>query len=126
MGRFQLALPDDDDAPAQSSERGLIASIPLDVAIEFLSPIVAARLRHGGAPATGVPMPEAPVDENSGAPRREAEVRPARQPVVVQHVAEAETMQRGTHNHLCAGIGAANARHDGASLGRRGLLDHLL
>lgn len=72
-----LALPHDDDPPAKSSQRPLIAGVARDVLPELLRPEAHVTFGLIREAAVGVTVPETAVNEHGRAMPREHYVRPA-------------------------------------------------
>ena len=97
--------------PAHGSQFMLHPFISRPVALNFSMPERHVRLRHHEIPAALMPMPEAAVHEDHRAILAKHDVGPARQPTVVQPVAEAPAEQKPPHQHLRFGVLAADGRH---------------
>src|SRR5689334_18839806 len=66
VGAPQRTFPDDSGPPAELLKGAPIPGVPDDVSIEFFLPEFPPSGRIGRISATGMPMPEAPMNEYRG------------------------------------------------------------
>lgn len=116
QGVRSLALPDDQHLPTRASQRLFVPVVAAGVRLNLLPPELGVRLDGAGAVhARWAAVPEAPVDEDAEAARREDYIGLPGEPRVVNAVAETGSMEEPPHDEFEAGIAAADARHDLAS-----------
>ena len=88
-GGPEAALPDDYGVPAETGKGLVVAVVALAVALYLRAPEVHVGLGEAEVPAAFVAVPEATVDEDTGAVLAQDDVRVAGQTTVVKPVAEA-------------------------------------
>jgi len=106
-----FALPDDKDAPTQLPQHRLLASVTVDIGREFVLPESDSGLGVGCKPAPFVPMPEAPMHENSQSVFREHQVWAAWKVLPMNAEAQAHPVGDPTYRYFRSGIPTANPRH---------------
>ena len=132
--RLQLALPYRDGVPAHGGQLVLHVTVACLVAHDFAHPEVGARLgnlaaRRAAGHLSGrgrdmVPVPETAVDEDARAVFAQHHVGTARQPRMVQPIAEPVSPQVAPHHQLGLGVLAVDGRHVTVSLLGYGLFGH--
>lgn len=113
----KLAFPDNDHAPAQTTEPASVLSVVRDVPHKFVRPDVLVGLGGARPFASHVPVPETPVDENHGTVSGQNNVRLAGQVSHMEPEAVAGAVQQAADGPLRAGVLAPNLRHVAAALG---------
>lgn len=108
---LQGTLPNNGYSPSHVQERRHAFGISLDVRGEFRLPEFRTRRWSGRKSTILMPMPEAPMHEDSGMILREDEVRFARKLRVMKAVSQPGGMQLPSQQPLGLCVLAANARH---------------
>lgn len=98
--RTGSALPKLEYPPSLLEEQGTITGIPCDVLSEFLLPEAFTSARRCGVTAAWMPVPEAAVNENAEPVTGKHQIRPPRQPLLVEAIPEAVPMQQTPHLHF--------------------------
>ena len=96
-------------------QRFRVAPIPHHVPLELVLPEPHARLRGGGVPAAGMPVPETPVDHDHGPVLRKHKIGRAGKVPAVESEPEPQSVRDPANDHLRPGVAAADPRHDLAS-----------
>jgi hypothetical protein len=91
---LQLALPDGHDGPASCFKRGTVARIAADIAVELLLPELTSSRWRGRVPATGMSVPEASVNKDSGPVFRQDDIRATGELLRMKAEPEACTVQQ--------------------------------
>lgn len=112
----QLALPQNQHLPSKPPELGQVAGVPLDITLQFCSPVMGPGCWYSPAtaPITGVLVPEAPMHENRLLARPERQVRLARKVLAMQPVAIPQAMHKAANQHLRLRVLAFDRAHHGA------------
>jgi len=108
---FRRALPNDQRTPAEFAQRPAVNLVAGRVAFEFLHPERAVVRRCRAIPATTMPMPEAPVNEDNGLLFCQHDVGFARQFLSVKAKAKTEPMKQRANALFGRCVLAANAAH---------------
>jgi hypothetical protein len=111
----RFAFPNHYNAPAEVSELSQDALITRLVPIKLGGPELAIRFGSVSEPASGMPMPETAVNEDSGAVPRKHNVRFARQVAAMQAKSIAESMQHRSDDAFRRRVSTCNSRHVPAS-----------
>jgi hypothetical protein len=121
-----LALPDCHYLPTAFFEFSSHSFVASNIAFEFFGPELDPRLRRISELASGMPVPEAPVDEDDCLVSRENNVWPARKIAPVQPKAIAELVKRTSDSQFRLRVPRSDAGHHRASLRiDRCIFDHL-
>ena len=110
-GGLEAALPDDYGVPAETGEGLIVAVVALAVALYLRAPEVDVGLGEAEVPAAFVAVPEAAVDEDTGAVLAQDDVGMARQARMVEPVAETAGVQPAPDGHLGLGVCRTDGRH---------------
>lgn len=110
-GGPEAALPDDYGVPAETGKGLVVAVVALAVALYLRAPEVDVGLGEAEVPAAFVAVPEATVDEDTGAVLAQDDVGVAGQTTVVKPVAEAAGVQPAADGHLGLGVSRTDGRH---------------
>ncbi len=117
-----LVFPDTHDGPSCGVKAGVDLLIALHVSFKLRRPIVGVGLRRRSVFGTAVP--EAAVDKDGNASRREHDIGSDAEPVrvdpVVRAKSEAKLMKRGPYAQLRRGAGAPVGAHTRGRCGARG------
>ena len=106
-----LAFPHHVDPPSTVQESCFVLMIPGDVVGKLFLPELDARLGRVGKTASGVPMPEAAVDEDHRTATLHYDVRSPGQTGDVEPIADPVHAQGATDDKLGPGIPAADRCH---------------
>jgi hypothetical protein len=87
-GRTELALPNRDAMPSQSSQCLLVGLIPFPVAKNLLGPEICIGFGHPKEPAILMPMPKATIHKDAGAVFSHDNVGMSWQPLMAEPVSE--------------------------------------
>ena len=110
-GGPEAALPDDYGVPAETGKGLVVAVVALAVALYLRAPEVHVGLGEAEVPAAFVAVPEATVDEDTGAVLAQDDVGVAGQARMVEPVAEAAGVQPAADGHLGLGVSRTDGRH---------------
>jgi hypothetical protein len=113
-----LALPDNQNLPAQSSHLPGVPFISCDVPFDLTPPELSVAFRNGRPVTFAMPVPKTSVDANYSFESRENYVRFPREAADVKSKAISKPVQQPSDRHFHSGIGSLYAGHDvAASLG---------
>src|SRR3984885_2032499 len=112
----ELAFPDCQHLPPHSPERAFVFFIPALVAFQFRNPEINTGFWQSRKRASRMRVPEAPVNENDLASRREHEVGTAGKSPPVEALTIAQPEDELADQQLRALVLGAHARHDLRSL----------
>ena len=110
-GGLEAALPDDYGVPAEAGEGLVVTAVALAVALYLRAPEVYVGLGEAEVAAAFVAVPEAAVDEDTGAVLAQDDVGVAGQARVIEPVAEAAGVQPAADGHLGLGVSRTDGRH---------------
>lgn len=134
----RIALPDHEDLPAEILERFFVAPVAGDVLGEFIHPERDAGFGRIGVAASFVPVPEAPVDEDSESVAREDQIRAAGKVLPMQTKAQTQLVRDPANHDLGSGVPpfdpghhfasplAVYDVHQGAALNRRSIRGQIM
>jgi hypothetical protein len=108
----EFALPDDADTPAERFELVADLSVPLDIFIEFPGPKIDSGFRGPRVRASGVPVPEATVDQHDRMPSRQRNVGLAGQSFLTQSETVAQAVQDFTDGDFGSRVRIPDQPHD--------------
>lgn len=111
LGVTRLALPDRDHGPSKCREARRISKVAIHIRGKLGDPEIAAGRRSRCVTASGMPMPEASVNEHDGPVPRQDDVRPPRQASVVKAKSQTRSVQVGADDHLGLGVAASDTGH---------------
>ena len=110
-GGPEAALPNDYRMPAEAGEGLIVTVVTLAVALYLRAPEVYVGLGEAEVAAAFVAVPEAAVDEDTGAVLAKDDVGVAGQARMVEPVAEAAGVQPAADGHLGLGVSRTDGRH---------------
>lgn len=110
-GGLEAALPDDYRVPAEAGEGLVVTAVALAVALYLRAPEVDVGLGEAEVAAAFVAVPEAAVDEDTGAVLAKDDVGVAGQARMVEPVPEAAGVQPAADGHLGLGVSRTDGRH---------------
>ena len=110
-GGPKAALPNDYRMPAEAGEGLIVTVVTLAVALYLRAPEVYVGLGEAEVAAAFVAVPEAAVDEDTGAVLAQDDVGVAGQARVIEPVAEAAGVQPAADGHLGLGVSRTDGRH---------------
>ena len=113
---FELASPNAYDVPSHEAELLLAFAVALAVAVDFLLPEGGVGARHLEIGTSLVAVPEAAVDEDTGAETAEDDVGGAGEAAHIDTVAEAVGEEETAHQHLGPRVAAVDAAHAAVAL----------
>jgi hypothetical protein len=117
-----VALPDYPHAPSEFCERAVDLAVAGNVPVEFCLPEVDPSLGGVGEGATGMPVPEAAVDEDRDLPAGQDDVGDARKVAPVEPEPKTKPVQDASDGDLGVRIPSPDPRHHGASFWRDWLI----
>jgi hypothetical protein len=116
----QFALPSSKDSPTQAGKLCFNLSVPLNVPRELGAPELLIRLWEGCDFATGVPMPEAAMDEDHCTMLGKDEVGLSGEADAPKSIPEAAGVESAAQRQLRLGVTASYSGHAlGAARGRK-------
>lgn len=110
------AFPDDGHAPAKSVKLFHMASVAIDICLEFLPPKIFIGLGGGCVAATFMSVPEAAVNENHRSAFWEHKVGRAWQFPHMESISKSSGEKNGAERPFRPSVLSANARHHAAAL----------
>lgn len=118
----QLAFPDNVTAPAGSLQSIDVSLVAGNVFTKLLAPEFVPGLGSGSIAAIGVPVPKAAVNEDTGFPLWQNNIRPSWQVFPMEPESVAASMQEFAHGHFRFRIAASYGSHHSGS---RGCIDNI-
>ena len=117
LPKLDIVLPDSEHRPAHRPKA--VDGLPVTALVRFELVGPEIRVRGGQFPVGRACVPEASVDEDSGLPSQEHEVRPPWQACGVPLENDAKAAKRGFHLGLGLEVVASDRRHyAGANVAR--------
>ncbi len=116
MWVFRLAFPGNTNTPAHPPQLACYEPISLDVLQELCVPELESTLWRVAKLATGMSMPEAPMDQDNATPFWQYDIRFAGNCSGVKPEAITEPMEHRSHNQLWICIAAFDTGHVPAAM----------
>ena len=115
---LRFALPDDQDLPTESSQRGFVPSVTPCVAVELVLPEVAPlrRLRNPIPRTPLMPVPETTMHEDHLTAGSKHQVGPSREISSVKPIPISQTVDKPSHLHLRLCVPGTDRPHARAPL----------